>query len=232
VIVNGAHDLGGSKGLGPVPVEASEGGFHEPWESRVVGAIIGAIAKGAFNVDEMRAHIEELHPIVYLDTPYFEKWLYALERGLVDGGVLSRDEIVERHQQIAEDPGAPLPKRQDDELRESMRRLIEQGAPITRELDRAPAFARGDRVRTRVIRIERNGEQHTRLPGYAQGKEGVIELVLPAMPLPDANVSGDGERPEYVYAVRFAARDLWPDADERSSVCADLWESYLERSDG
>jgi len=30
--------------------------------------------------------------------------------------------------------------------------------------------------------------------------------------------------------VRFAAADLWPDAEPGTSVLADLWESYLERA--
>jgi hypothetical protein len=28
--------------------------------------------------------------------------------------------------------------------------------------------------------------------------------------------------------VRFAGRELWPDADERSEIVLDLWESYLD----
>ncbi len=59
-------------------------------------------------------------------------------------------------------------------------------------------------MRTRRIAIERRGEQHTRLPGYAQERAGVVEIVHPPMILPDANVSGE-ERVEHLYAVRFAA---------------------------
>jgi hypothetical protein len=28
--------------------------------------------------------------------------------------------------------------------------------------------------------------------------------------------------------VRFAARDLWDDADPHAAIILDLWESYLE----
>ena len=54
-----------------------------------------------------------------------------------------------------------------------------------------------------------------------------MERVHPAFPQPDSNRVGAGERPEHVYAVRFAARELWPDADVGASIVVDLWESYL-----
>ena len=69
-----------------------------------------------------------------------------------------------------------------------------------------------------------------RIPLYAQGKIGTIEVVHEAFVFPDTNLAGEGENPEHVYAVRFRSRDLWPDADEGASVLVDLWESYLEEA--
>jgi nitrile hydratase len=43
--------------------------------------------------------------------------------------------------------------------------------------------------------------------------------------LPDAGAEGEVRR-EPLYAVEFAAADLWGDGDHRVSL--DLWESYLE----
>ncbi len=86
-------------------------------------------------------------------------------------------------------------------------------------------------MRTRRIAIERRGEQHTRLPGYAQERPGVVEIVHPPMLLPDANVGGE-ERVEHLYAVRFAAGELWPDGASGATVCADLFESYLVPEEG
>ena len=38
-----------------------------------------------------------------------------------------------------------------------------------------------------------------------------------------------GENPQWLYTVRFNARDLWgPDADPNLSVSVDAWEPYLE----
>ena len=47
-------------------------------------------------------------------------------------------------------------------------------------------------------------------------------------PLVDEVVRHGPESPQYIYAVGFPARDLWPDAEPGTEVCVDLWESYLE----
>ena len=52
---------------------------------------------------------------------------------------------------------------------------------------------------------------HTRLPRYARGRAGVVERVHGAHVLPDANAHGAGEQPQWLYTVRFAARELWGD---------------------
>ena len=46
---------------------------------------------------------------------------------------------------------------------------------------------------------------------------------------PDTNAENLGEKPQHVYAVRFAARELWGEqASPRDSVYIDLWDDYLE----
>ena len=69
---------------------------------------------------------------------------------------------------------------------------------------------------------------HTRLPRYARGKAGIVERVHGAHVLPDSNAHGNGERPEWLYTVRFSGRELWGDAaDPTLTVSIDAWESYL-----
>ena len=82
-------------------------------------------------------------------------------------------------------------------------------------------FAPGDRVRARL------GDQdgHTRLPRYVRGHLGEIIDGHGDWPVPDDGVRGIS-RSEPVYAVRFAARELWGCGEH--SVTVDLWESYLE----
>ena len=99
----------------------------------------------------------------------------------------------------------------------------ERGA--RRTTDRAPRFAVGNRVVTRNL----HPTGHTRLPGYARARHGTIAMWHGSWVLPDTHAHGRGERPEHVYAVRFSGEELWSEAAEPgTSVCVDLWESYLE----
>lgn len=46
---------------------------------------------------------------------------------------------------------------------------------------------------------------------------------------PDTNALFLGEKPQHVYSVCFAARELWGgQASPRDSVYLDLWDDYLE----
>ncbi|MFF0788129.1 SH3-like domain-containing protein [Streptomyces spiralis] len=84
-------------------------------------------------------------------------------------------------------------------------------------------FAAGARVRT----FPYDPPHHTRLPRYARGKPGVVVEPQERAPLADLSAQGRADAPvEQVYAVRFAARDLWGEGDHH--VVLDLWESYLE----
>ena len=102
-----------------------------------------------------------------------------------------------------------------------------KSANAARPLERAPRFAVGDEVVTR--NLHRSG--HTRLPGYGRARRGTVAIVQGGWVLPDTHAHGQGECPEYVYAVRFSGEELWGDAAEPSTqVHIDLFESYLEPS--
>ncbi|GAC1583947.1 MAG: hypothetical protein NVS3B7_19300 [Candidatus Elarobacter sp.] len=86
-------------------------------------------------------------------------------------------------------------------------------------------FAIGDRVRTRVM----NPTGHTRLPVYLRGRPGRIEYVLGTLPYPDPRAAGVVSATAVAYTVRFATSDVWgADGDPGGSICADLFDSYLE----
>ena len=43
------------------------------------------------------------------------------------------------------------------------------------------------------------------------------------------HAAGLGRKPQHVYSVRFAARELWgPDGHARDAVYVDLWDDYLD----
>ncbi|WP_433332095.1 SH3-like domain-containing protein [Spirillospora sp. CA-294931] len=81
----------------------------------------------------------------------------------------------------------------------------------------------GDRVRVRP----RDPEHHTRAPRYVRGQVGEVVRAYAPEALPDDRARGiDPPRIEPVYAVRFAAKDLWGTGEH--TVAVDLWESYVE----
>ena len=56
-----------------------------------------------------------------------------------------------------------------------------------------------------------------------------MELVHGTHVFPDRNSQFLGEDPQWLYTVRFTARELWgPDADPAQSVSIDAFEPYLE----
>ena len=84
--MNGAHDLGGMHGLGPInpEPEAEEPVFHTEWEKRVFGLNLAAGFLGKWNIDMSRYARERQHPIDYLRNSYYENWLAGLEKLLVE----------------------------------------------------------------------------------------------------------------------------------------------------
>jgi nitrile hydratase len=70
---------------------------------------------------------------------------------------------------------------------------------------------------------------HTRLPRYVRGHAGTVEVVHGCHVFPDSHAHGGGEDAQWLYTVRFDARELWgPDADPAVVVSVDAFEPYLE----
>lgn len=215
------QDLGGARGFGPVPIETDEPVWHHAWEGSVVAGILATIGAGLYNVDQFREGIDDLDPLSYVSVGYYGRWLHTLEENCVRTNLFTREQIEEAIRQVA--AGASPTPIAGPEVADGLRRLIREGAPGARHVDRPPRFAAGDRVRGRVLPDER----HARIPRYAQGAPGVVHRVHEAFPNPDASRRGEGERPEHVYSVRYEATGLWPE-DGSGAVFLDLWESYLE----
>lgn len=207
-------------------METDEPVFHARWEASVIAGILATIAGGLYNVDQFREGIDDLEPLSYLSLGYYRRWLHTLEVNCVRSGVFTDEELERRVEELA--AGAATSEGPNREIARTLRDLIYFSTPALEPAPSPPAFAVGDHVRGRVL----EGRRHARIPVYAQGRPGVIQHVLPAFPEPDANRLGLGERPQQVYSVRFEARDLWEDADPRSAIILDLWESYLEPAKG
>src|SRR5258708_39608381 len=96
-----------------------------------------------------------------------------------------------------------------------------------RDVQVTPRFQAGQRVRARNM----HPPGHTRLPRYARGKVGTIDRDHGVFVFPDTNAHFLGEKPQHVYSVRLAARELWGErASPRDSVYIDMWEESIEQA--
>src|SRR5215217_3382652 len=143
--MNGAHDMGGMHGFGPVVREENEPIFHEAWERTVFGINRAIRARGLINIDESRHGIERMPPAEYLAASYYERWLASLERNLVDKGIITREELAERTALLRDHPETPAPQREDPELIALMNEPLSQRELYERE-GTVARFAAGDRV--------------------------------------------------------------------------------------
>lgn len=206
--MNGVHDMGGMHGFGPIVVERDEPVYHAEWEAHVHAVMRRSIDR-FFSLDEFRNAVERMPPARYLEASYYERWLTAVEALLIDKGLIRRGELEAR---ISGEPVrvAPAPPRAQPPRPESH--------------SGTPRFSIGEPVVAKQI----NPAGHTRMPRYVRGKRGVVASVKGPYLLPDTNAHLLSRDWQPVYAVRFAARELWGEqATANTSVCVDLWESYL-----
>ncbi|TCT13236.1 nitrile hydratase [Tepidamorphus gemmatus] len=217
--MNGVHDLGGFQNFGPVQPEPDEPVFHADWERRAFALTLAMATPGGWNIDMSRHARESLPPAQYLSSSYYEIWLAGMERLMMARGLVTREEIETGRALV---PPVAIPQVLTADMVET---VLARGGPA----DRAPAgparFAPGDAVRARNL----HPAGHTRLPRYARGRTGTVARVQGCHVFPDSNAHGRGEAPQWLYSVRFAARELWGEAAAAGdSVHIDLWESYLE----
>jgi nitrile hydratase len=211
--------MGGQMGFGPIEVEPDEPTFHADWEARVFGLTLAMGAARAWNVDMGRAARESLPPAEYLSSSYYQIWLRGLRKLLVRSGLVSQDELDAGRSLAPGRPGTGILKP------ENVQRVVSTSVSNERPVAAPALFAVGDPVVTRNM----NPLGHTRLPRYARAKRGIVERMHGAQVFADANASGRGEDPQWLYTVRFTAVELWgDDADPSLAVSIDAWESYLE----
>jgi nitrile hydratase len=211
--VDGVHDLGGMQGFGAACWPGSEEPTHADWELR---AFVLALVTGPGSSHAFRHTIERLDPVRYLDSTYYERWLYEAEQALVESGAITHGEVAAWESRLAD--GEDPPRRVDPERAAKLVRALQRRRPLEPADD--PLFAVGDRVRVRRGRPA----GHTRCPRYLRGARGTIARVQGLDGVPDV----DNAVIEPVYAVAFDSRELWGDDVERHLVHADLWERYLE----
>lgn len=220
--MNGIHDMGGMHGFGSIKREENEPVFHHSWEGRMFAIQVATpvpIPGGSRN------NIENMEPARYLTSSYYEKWLHARVKGLIDAGALTGQELDARTAFFRDNPDATLPRREDPELVQRVLERTHTPRPLHRDVDIQPQFRIGDAVRARNM----HPPGHTRLPRYVRGKRGVVVQFYGIHNFQDALPPGVEAPPQPVYSVRFEASELWGEsAEANGAVYLDMWESYLE----
>lgn len=213
-------DLGGKLTNDRVVPEPEGELFHAPWERQALALTLAMGATGAWNID-MSRRVRETLPD-YSSLSYYERWIHALEKLLIEHGLAGGDEIAAGRMLHGARSGIRVLGAVD------VPATLAKGAPTERPPTAPARFAVGERVRTLSGAVA----HHTRLPGYARGKVGRIDQLRGVHVFADTHAHGQGEQPQWLYTVVFSARELWGnDAPARQSVSIDAWEPYLELSE-
>lgn len=89
-------DMGGDA-AGPVLPEEHDFAL---WEKRVDALVILCQAKGLFTVDGLRRALEDMGPEAFETQTYYERWVLALRRNLIEAGAIAPTELAERMEEI------------------------------------------------------------------------------------------------------------------------------------
>lgn len=215
--MDGPHDLGGKQRFGHIKVTDHDNSFHNEWEGRM-WAISNATNSPDWTIDWWR-HVRELIcEQDYLNRPYFDSWAQTQLAAFIDSGVFTLEEAINGGlSQLANEKPAP------QNTAEILSKERELAFRFDGAVENPPSFRVGADVKT-----DSSGhDHHTRLPGYARGKVGVIHAHHGAHIFPDLSAQGIEEF-HNLYSVKFLSNELWPEQRRsRDSVYIDLWEDYL-----
>lgn len=217
--MDGAQDMGGVKGFGPVEPEPNEPVFHAEWERRAFALTLAMSRPGGWNIDMSRFARENRPHDDYLSKSYYQIWLAGLEKLMIERGFITAEEVEQGRVLL---PAKPVEKKLSSA---DVKAMLHRGGPTERDPVAPAKFAIGDKVRTKNI----NPPTHTRLPRYVRDRVGTVELLHGAHVFPDTNSLGEGENPQWLYTVSFTGTELFgAEADPTTRVSVDAWESYLE----
>ena len=219
--MNKGHDVGGKPGFSVIPFshDLNEPVFRATWEARVFALTTAVEYLDKWNLDQARDAIEKQSPDQYFEHSYYENWLFGLEKLLIKTGLVTTEELETGVVGIKSDSREVAPLRA-----EQVENYIRHHCPNPISDQPVARFKAGDSVTA----INITSSSHTRLPGYVQGKRGVIRHQQGVHALPDQNALGITFS-EHLYSVCFSANEIWgTHDDQRFSVSVDLWESYLK----
>jgi len=219
--MNSIHDLGGMTGFGPMPFEDNEPVFHEEWERRTFGVNILSLMAGLYTADESRHAMERIPALRWLKSPYYEHWLDGTATLLVEMGIATEEEL--RTGKATEGVPDWVAKLKAVPA-EAVAAIVATNHNKHGQVDHAPLFKKGDRVRTQNI----HPKTHTRLPRYIRGHIGTIHEYRGPFFYADKRTIHDPEVACHTYTVRFDGKELWGEsAGPKDAVYIEMYETYL-----
>lgn len=96
------HDRGGRPDAGPIDRSERE---YSIWEKRTDALVRLMGVRGIIRTDEHRRAIESIEPNAYEKLSYYERWIVALEDLLVEKGILTREEIERKVEELQSQTG-------------------------------------------------------------------------------------------------------------------------------
>jgi len=217
--MNGAADMGGMHGFGPVQIETNEPIFHADWEKKAFALNMAIGVANIWNLDEFRFARESLPPPQYLNMSYYGLWVATLEHMMLNYGLTTPEELRNGHSL------QPVKQAKQPVTAAQVANMVRCGSPYDRAATAPAAFKIGDKVRARNM----HPKTHTRLPRYVRGHIGEVIRVVGCHVFPDSNASKKIEDPHWLYTVRFEGRELWgSDSDPKARIAIEAWEPYLE----
>jgi nitrile hydratase subunit beta len=239
------HYLGGLEGVGPVTFDKRV--FGEAWEKRMFAinlALLGLSKhlekatslnpskniptnfQSTYTAADVRKWAEAMNPFDYFKYRYYEKWFGSVANFLIGEGYISEPELESITAAYLRHEDTPAHEFRNEAIDQQVLDFLRGGDSALRDINRRPRFAAGQTVTVKdVAPVE-----HTRLPGYLRGKDGVVEMVYEGCYTYAVSTGSDGlGEPMPVYLVRFDSRDIWSDLSEaKSLVYVGLYETYLQ----
>jgi hypothetical protein len=91
------HDMGGMA-AGAVDPKAHD---YALWEKRVDALMVLLSSKGHFTVDGLRRALEDMGPGAFETMSYYERWVAAVSRMMIEAGAWSTVELATKMEAVA-----------------------------------------------------------------------------------------------------------------------------------
>lgn len=215
--MNTIHDLGGMDGF-TIPERDQGPVLKEEWERQIWGLVWSLRIPGYPGWG--RVDIEMIPPKLYLNMPYYARWLHAEEQSLLRYGVVTEQELNDPDGTVKV---PEIPNFRPQQPAEAVAYLVGDDS-YELEATSPPTFSVGDSV---IVKNE-HPAGHTRAPRYVRGRSGVVHRHHGVHELQDDVPDGTVIDEQHLYTVKFTGIELWGSrAHPNDRIYAELWDHHL-----